>query len=177
MKTLREYIDQLDEISRRGFLKGMGAAALGASGVSAASNATAQVIPAPIGPSNDEIPTADIGKLQVIYNPPTDPFYPYFSKRRGQQGDVVVRLYIDMAGKVEQVQLLKSSGVHFLDQAAKELTTQYEFKPYIVNGRPSKVKTNVLVKFRLDDNNIKTEEELDENSDEAIARVLELSKK
>lgn len=27
MKTLREYIDQLDEIDRRGFLKGMGAAA------------------------------------------------------------------------------------------------------------------------------------------------------
>ena len=27
MKTLREYIDQLDEISRRDFLKGAGAAA------------------------------------------------------------------------------------------------------------------------------------------------------
>jgi anaerobic selenocysteine-containing dehydrogenase len=32
MKTLREYIDQLDEISRRGFLKGAGAAAVGAAG-------------------------------------------------------------------------------------------------------------------------------------------------
>jgi hypothetical protein len=33
MKTLREYIDQLDEIDRRGFLKGMGAAAVaGATG-------------------------------------------------------------------------------------------------------------------------------------------------
>ena len=30
MKTLREYIDQLDEISRRDFLKGAGAAAVGA---------------------------------------------------------------------------------------------------------------------------------------------------
>jgi hypothetical protein len=30
MKTLREYIDQLDEISRRGFLKGAGATAAGA---------------------------------------------------------------------------------------------------------------------------------------------------
>jgi hypothetical protein len=29
MKTLREYVDQLDEISRRDFLKGTGAAALG----------------------------------------------------------------------------------------------------------------------------------------------------
>ena len=32
MKTLREYIDQLDEISRRVFLKGAGVAALGAVG-------------------------------------------------------------------------------------------------------------------------------------------------
>jgi len=32
MKTLREYIDQLDEISRRDFLKGAGVAALGAAG-------------------------------------------------------------------------------------------------------------------------------------------------
>lgn len=32
MKTLREYIDQLDEISRRDFLKGAGAAAVGAAG-------------------------------------------------------------------------------------------------------------------------------------------------
>ena len=33
MKTLRETIDQLDEISRRGFLQGAGAAALGATGM------------------------------------------------------------------------------------------------------------------------------------------------
>ena len=38
MKTLREYIDQLDEIDRRGFLKGMGAAAVvGATGGAATS--------------------------------------------------------------------------------------------------------------------------------------------
>ena len=30
MKTLREYIDKIDEISRRDFLKGAGAAAAGA---------------------------------------------------------------------------------------------------------------------------------------------------
>ena len=39
MKTLREYLDQLDEIDRRGFLKGMGAAAV----AGAAGGAKAQV--------------------------------------------------------------------------------------------------------------------------------------
>ena len=39
MKTLREYLDQLDEIDRRGFLKGIGAAAVaGAAGSVKAQN-------------------------------------------------------------------------------------------------------------------------------------------
>ena len=45
MKTLREYIDKLDEISRRGFLKGMGAAALGGIGITASNTATGQASP------------------------------------------------------------------------------------------------------------------------------------
>ena len=36
MKTLREYIDQLDEISRRDFLKGLGAAAVAGAGIGSA---------------------------------------------------------------------------------------------------------------------------------------------
>jgi len=45
MKTLREYIDQLDEISRRGFLKGAGVAAVagGTGGANAQSIADLEV--------------------------------------------------------------------------------------------------------------------------------------
>jgi hypothetical protein len=44
MKTLREYIDQLDEISRRDFLKGAGATA-GLAAVGAPKDASAQTLP------------------------------------------------------------------------------------------------------------------------------------
>ena len=42
MKTLREYLDQLDEIDRRGFLKGMGAAAVAGAAGGLSKNAKAQ---------------------------------------------------------------------------------------------------------------------------------------
>jgi len=49
MKTLREYIDQLDEISRRDFLKGAGvgavAGALGTVGYQAGQQSTVDTIP------------------------------------------------------------------------------------------------------------------------------------
>lgn len=91
----------------------------------------------------------DIGKLVVVYQPDADPYYPSFSKRAGEQGEVVVRLIIDEAGIVEEVALLRSSGFPRLDRAASEIGKRYRFKPYSVNGNPARISTNLLIKFNL----------------------------
>ncbi|QWD92734.1 TonB family protein [Polynucleobacter asymbioticus] len=91
----------------------------------------------------------DIGKLEVIYEPDADAYYPSFSKRSGEQGAVVVRLIIDQAGNVENVALLRSSTFPRLDRAAMEIGQRYRFKPYLVNGVPNKISTNLLIKFNL----------------------------
>jgi len=91
----------------------------------------------------------DIGKLVVVYQPDADPYYPSFSKRAGEQGEVVVRLIIDEAGIVEEVALLRSSGFARLDRAATEIGKRYRFKPYSVNGNPARISTNLLIKFNL----------------------------
>jgi protein TonB len=91
----------------------------------------------------------DIGKLVVVYQPDADPYYPSFSKRAGEQGEVVVRLIIDETGIVEDVALLRSSGFARLDRAATEIGRRYRFKPYIVNGNPARISTNLLIKFNL----------------------------
>jgi protein TonB len=91
----------------------------------------------------------DIGKLVVVYQPDADPYYPSFSKRAGEQGEVVVRLIIDEAGMVEDVALLRSSGFARLDRAATEIARRYRFKPYSVNGNPAKISTNLLIQFNL----------------------------
>jgi periplasmic protein TonB len=91
----------------------------------------------------------DIGKLVVVYQPDADPYYPSFSKRAGEQGEVVVRLIIDETGIVEEVALLRSSGFARLDRAATEIGRRYRFKPYSVNGNPARISTNLLIKFNL----------------------------
>jgi protein TonB len=91
----------------------------------------------------------DIGKLVVVYQPDADPYYPSFSKRAGEQGEVVVRLIINEAGIVEEVALLRSSGFARLDRAATEIARRYRFKPYSVNGNPAKISTNLLIQFNL----------------------------
>ena len=91
----------------------------------------------------------DIGKLVVVYQPDADPYYPSFSKRAGEQGEVEVRLIIDEAGIVEEVALLRSSGFPRLDRAASEIGKRYRFKPYSVNGNPARISTNLLIKFNL----------------------------
>jgi len=91
----------------------------------------------------------DIGKLVVVYQPDADPYYPSFSKRAGEQGEVVVRLIIDESGIVEEVALLRSSGFPRLDRAASEIGKRYRFKPYSVNGNPARISTNLLIKFNL----------------------------
>ena len=91
----------------------------------------------------------DIGKLVVVYQPDADPYYPSFSKRAGEQGEVVVRLIIDETGVVEEAVLLRSSGFARLDRAAEQIGRRYRFKPYTVNGTPARISTNLLIKFNL----------------------------
>ena len=91
----------------------------------------------------------DIGKLVVVYQPDADAYYPSFSKRSGEQGEVVVRLIIDESGSVEDVALLRSSSFPRLDRAATEIGRRYRFKPFLVNGSPARISTNLLIKFNL----------------------------
>jgi TonB family protein len=91
----------------------------------------------------------DISKLTVVFQPDLDPYYPSFSKRAGEMGEVVVRLIVGEDGRVEETRLLLSSNFPRLDRAAMEIGKRYIFEPFLLNGKPTKVSTNILVKFNL----------------------------
>ena len=114
---------------------------------SQAPNAT--VAPAATSGSSGTPIQTDIGKLVVVYQPDADAYYPSFSKRSGEQGEVVVRLIIDESGSVEDIALLRSSSFPRLDRAASEIGRRYRFKPFLVNGSPARISTNLLIKFNL----------------------------
>lgn len=109
----------------------------------------ASVAPATTGGASGTPIQTDIGKLVVVYQPDADAYYPSFSKRSGEQGEVVVRLIIDESGSVEDVALLRSSTYPRLDRAASEIGKRYRFKPFLVNGSPARISTNLLIKFNL----------------------------
>jgi protein TonB len=62
---------------------------------------------------------------------------------------VVVRLIIDETGSVEDIALLQSSTFPRLDRAASEIGRRYRFQPFLVNGTPQRISTNLLIKFNL----------------------------
>jgi len=62
--------------------------------------------------------------------------YPYLARKRGIEGSVKVKIWINESGKVIKVELLKSSGVKLLDKNTKDFLTKLTFKekpPYEVN--------------------------------------------
>jgi protein TonB len=109
----------------------------------------AAVAPSTSGGASGTPIQTDIGKLVVVYQPDADAYYPSFSKRSGEQGTVVVRLIIGENGEVEDVALLQSSTFPRLDRAATDIGRRYRFKPFLVNGSPQRISTNLLIKFNL----------------------------
>ena len=110
---------------------------------------SAAVAPSTSGGASGTPIQTDIGKLIVVFQPDADAYYPSFSKRSGEQGTVVVRLIIDETGSVEDVALLQSSAFPRLDRAAGEIGKRYRFKPFLINGSPQRISTNLLIKFNL----------------------------
>ena len=109
----------------------------------------ASVAPPTTGGASGTPIQTDIGKLIVVYQPDADAYYPSFSKRSGEQGEVVVKLIIDETGVVEEVAMLRSSTYPRLDRAATEIGKRYRFKPFLVNGSPARISTNLAIRFNL----------------------------
>ncbi len=79
-----------------------------------------------------------------------EPFYPGLSRRMGEEGKALVRLYINEAGAVERVQLAQSSGIQRLDQSALDAAMKARCKPFVEFGKPIKVSAIQPYIFRLE---------------------------
>jgi TonB family protein len=75
------------------------------------------------------------------------PQYPDGAKQARIQGQVVLRAEIDKDGNIEK--LTTVSGDPLLAPAALEAVKQWKYKPYLLNGQPVNVETEVIVNFTL----------------------------
>jgi bla regulator protein BlaR1 len=76
-----------------------------------------------------------------------NPEYPEAARKAGIQGAVVLGAIIGKTGDVENLQIV--SGHPQLAPAAIEAVKQWKYKPYLKNGEPTEVKTQITVNFSL----------------------------
>lgn len=75
------------------------------------------------------------------------PVYPSLARAARIQGSVLLLAMISKAGTIENLRLL--SGHPMLAPAAIEAVRQWRYRPYILNGEPVEVETQVTVNFSL----------------------------
>lgn len=75
------------------------------------------------------------------------PVYPVDAKKAGITGKVVLSAIISKDGKVEMLKV--ESGPKELQQSALDAVRQWTYKPFLVNGEATAVKTTVNVTYTL----------------------------
>jgi protein TonB len=117
--------------------------------------AAPELAPAPSSP-----PPA-IGRPTLALGAPKDvshldcniaaPEYPALSRRRNETGTAVVRFVVGLTGRIENIELKKTSGSSRLDDAALDAMRASACKPYKENGEPVRAAYSQPFVFSLDD--------------------------
>jgi periplasmic protein TonB len=92
-----------------------------------------------------ELPRSDADYL----NNPKPP-YPPVSKRMGEQGRVVVRVFVSEDGQPQKSELRTSSGFDRLDATAVATVMRWRFRPGMRGGVPEAMWVSVPIDFTLD---------------------------
>ncbi|HLX79743.1 MAG TPA: energy transducer TonB [Burkholderiales bacterium] len=100
--------------------------------------------PAPPAPITPPIFHAD-----YLDNP--SPIYPALSKRIGEQGRGILRVFVGIAGRAEDVQVFKTSGSPRLDEAARDAVRQWKFTPGKRGTEPIATWVQIPFSFQLKD--------------------------
>lgn len=82
------------------------------------------------------------------YNPP--PTYPRAARRQHHEGTVRLRVSVDAAGGVDDVEVIASSGSKLLDDAAQEAVRHWRFEPGRRGETSVACRVHMPIHFRLD---------------------------
>ena len=75
------------------------------------------------------------------------PVYPAGAIRMRVEGKVELAATISKEGNISQVKVLSGDGQ--LSKAAVDAVKQWKYKPYLLNGEPVEIQTQITVNFRL----------------------------
>ena len=77
------------------------------------------------------------------------PDYPSVSRRRGQEGRVVVKVEVGSNGKIDHAEVVTGSGFVRLDEAALAAIEKANFTPATVDGVPINFQREISFVFKL----------------------------
>ena len=75
------------------------------------------------------------------------PSYPANSLRMRVEGTVQLLATISKDGDISHIKVL--SGESQLAKAASDAVKQWKYKPYLLNGEPVEIQTQITINFRL----------------------------
>ncbi len=108
-------------------------------------------VPRPLPQKEESMPKQSgarwIRKADYIRNIP--PRYPRISRRRGEEGVVVIQVLIDASGIARNVKLYSSSGHSRLDKAAMHSINKWQFVPAIADGKKTSMQVLIPIRFEL----------------------------
>jgi protein TonB len=90
----------------------------------------APVAPVAVAPAPEPAPAPVIPpSFNAAYLNNPAPAYPSISRSMGEEGRVVLRVFVNERGQPEQVQVRTSSGFSRLDETARDTVRQWKFVP------------------------------------------------
>lgn len=93
------------------------------------------------------VTTPPLFRAAYLHNP--HPAYPRISKRRGEQGTVLLRVKVNQNGRAALVKIKQSSGFNRLDKAARQAVKEWRFVPAKKAGQPVTGWVIVPIVFKL----------------------------
>ena len=88
---------------------------------------------------------AQVAEANLVYD--VAPKYPPEAGRARIEGTVVLLAVIGKDGSVEDVRV--KSGVSALTQAAIDAVKQWRYRPYLLNGEPVELESQITINFTL----------------------------
>lgn len=112
-----------------------------------------QAEPGPIGvpsPSPPTPPAIISARFDADYLQNPKPVYPALSRRRGEEGKVVLRVRVSAQGLPLSVEIRQSSGFERLDEAARTAVERWRFVPARQGSEAIEASVLVPLHFSLD---------------------------
>jgi periplasmic protein TonB len=109
------------------------------------------VTPAPpvTAPAEQDDIVMDSRVLTAVYLSNPKPPYPNLSRRLGEQGTVMLRVLVSVAGESARIELKSSSGFPRLDRAALNAVRSWRFSPATRGDRAVEAWVLVPIRFSL----------------------------